>query len=393
MLQSYPVFDVDTHYYEPRDCFTRHIAPEHRSLAIHWREEDGQPRLFVGDKPYTFVIDPTFSFVEKPGNLAEMLRQGIHALEGGGTKEPPPPEFITDRERRVQVLDQQGVASSLLFPTLAVTVEHAMRNDPIQTFANVSSFNRWLDEDWGFDYEGRIYAVPLLSLLDLDLAVAELDRVLRAGAKAVHLMPGPQGRRSPADPHFDPFWARLNEARVPVALHISESGYNELFSTAWGEEANPTSHQQSAFQWTNFFGDRPMMDTIASMIYMNLFGRFPNVNVFSVENGSLWVNYLLKAMDKMKGMGRNGPWPGGYVKGRPSEVFKQHVFVSPYFEEDFDSLAAMIGWDQILFGSDYPHSEGLAEPLEFKQDLAHLPVEVQANVMGGNARRLLGLPA
>lgn len=391
--ENYDVFDVDTHYYEPADCFTRHIEPKHRDLAIHWREDAGQRQLFVGNKPYTFVKDPTFSFVEKPGNLAEMLRQGIHALEGGGDKVPPPPEFVVDRDRRVQVLDQQGIAGSLMFPTLAVTVEHFMRHDPVQTFANVSSFNRWLDEDWGFNYKNRIYGVPLLSLLDLDLAVAELDRVLKAGARAVHLMPGPQGRRSPADPYFDPFWARINEARVPVALHISESGYNELFSTAWGEEANPTSHEQSAFQWTNFFGDRPMMDTVASMIYMNLFGKFPNVNVFSVENGSLWVNYLLKAMDKMKGMGRNGPWPGGYVKGRPSEVFKRHVFVSPYFEEDFDPLADLIGWDQVLFGSDYPHSEGLANPLDFRDDLMHIPLETRAKVMGGNARRLLRLDA
>lgn len=388
---DYAVFDVDTHYYEPADCFTRHIEPRFRDLAVHWRETSEGRRLFVGDRPYTFVKDPTFSFVEKPGNLAEMLRQGVHALEGGGDKLPPPPEFVSDRDRRVQVLDQQGIAGCLLFPTLAVTIEHFMRHDPVQTFANVAAFNKWLDEDWGFAYRDRLHAIPLLSLLDLDLAVAELERVLAAGARAIHLMPGPQGGRSPADPIFDSFWARVNEARIPVALHISESGYNELFSTAWGEAANPTSHEQSAFQWTNFFGDRPIMDTISSMIYMNLFGKFPNVKVFSVENGSLWVSYLVKAMDKMKGMGRNGPWPGGYVKGRPSEIFKRHVFVSPYFEENIDELVAIVGADQVLFGSDYPHSEGLAEPLAYKADIAHLPIVTQAKIMGGNARQLLGL--
>lgn len=390
---DYSVFDIDTHYYEPADCFTRHIDPKHRDLAVHWRDLPEGQKLFVGDRPYTFVKDPTFSFVEKPGNLAEMLRQGVHALEGGGDKVPPPPEFIDDRDRRLVVLDQQGIDACMIFPTLAVTIEHFMRHDPVQTFANVSSFNKWLEEDWGYAYKNRIHAVPLLSLLDLDMAVAELERVLAQGAKAIHLMPGPQGNRSPADPVFDPFWARVNEAGVPVALHISESGYNELFSTIWGEEANPTSHEQSAFQWTNFFGDRPIMDTISSMIYMNLFGKFPNIKVFSVENGSLWVNYLVKAMDKMKGMGRNGPWPGGYVKGRPSEVFKRHVFVSPYFEEDIDVLTDLIGADQVLFGSDYPHSEGLADPLEYKKDLSHFPVETQARIMGGNARQLLGIAA
>ncbi len=91
---------------------------------------------------------------------------------------------------------------------------------------------------------------------------------------------------------------------------------------------------QSAFQWTNLYGDRPIMDTISALILHNLFGRFPNVQCVSVENGSLWVPYLLKAMNKMNGMGRNGPWLGGRITDRPSDIFRAHVSVSPYHEED-----------------------------------------------------------
>ena len=90
-----------------------------------------------------------------------------------------------------------------------------------------------------------------------------------------------------------------------------------MMAPFWGEEPNPSSHQQSAFQWTCFYGDRPIMDTIAALVLHNLFGRFPNIRCLSVENGSLWVPYLLKVMDKMNGMGRNGPWLGGRVTERP----------------------------------------------------------------------------
>ena len=100
---------------------------------------------------------------------------------------------------------------------------------------------------------------------------------------------------------------------------------------------------RSAFQWTMLYRDRPIMDTLAILIYHNLFGRFPGVQVMSVENGSIWVPYLLKAMDNMKGMGRNGPWPGGYVEGRPSEVFKQHVYVSPHHYGE-DVADSSISW-------------------------------------------------
>jgi predicted TIM-barrel fold metal-dependent hydrolase len=264
-----------------------------------------------------------------------------------------------------------------------------MKDDVEQMYANVHAFNRWLNEDWGFNHRDRIYAPPLLSLLDCDRAVAELEWVLAEGARIISLRPGPAFGRSPADPHFDRFWALLNEAKVPVAFHIGESGYNETMSVHWGEESNPSSHRQSAFQWSCFYGDRVIIDTIGALVFHNLFGRFPNVNVLSVENGSLWVAYAMKVMDKMKGMGRNGPWIGGYVKGRPSEVIKQRVFVSPYHEEDIRGLVDTMGASQVLFGSDYPHPEGLAEPVEFADALEGLPATALRRVMRDNAWELM----
>jgi predicted TIM-barrel fold metal-dependent hydrolase len=81
----------------------------------------------------------------------------------------------------------------------------------------------------------------------------------------------------------------------------------------------------------------------------------------SVENGAIWVPYLLRAMDNMKGMGRNGPWPNGYVEGKPSEVFRRHVYVSPHhYGEDVAELVELLGADRVLFGSDFPHAEGMS---------------------------------
>ena len=94
----------------------------------------------------------------------------------------------------------------------------------------------------------------------------------------------------------------------------------------------------------------------------------------------------------MKGMGRNGPWPGGYVKGRPSDIFKEKVFVSPYHEEDIVALARTIGASQVLFGSDYPHPEGLAEPLSFRDALGGLSDRDQALIMGESLAALAAAP-
>jgi predicted TIM-barrel fold metal-dependent hydrolase len=289
-------------------------------------------------------------------------------------------------------MNEQGIEAAILLPTLAVVVEQTIVDDPELTYASLRAFNRWLEDDWGYAYQDRIFAVPLLSLLDLDQALAELDRVLAVGARAVHVRPGPANGHSPADSHFDPFWARLNEAEVPVAMHLSDSGYNQLMSSQWGEEPAPPVREQSAFQWAFCHGDRPIMETVGSLIYNNLFTRFPKLKLLSIENGSAWVEYLLTTLDKKKGMARYGPWPNGRPKGRPSDTFRRHVWLTPYPEDDIPRLVDYLGPDNVLFGSDYPHPEGIAVPDKFVDLLGSsaTPEDTQ-KVMRDNTAALLGL--
>jgi predicted TIM-barrel fold metal-dependent hydrolase len=388
---GYRLFDADHHYYEPENCFADWIEPRYRGAALRLeRMPDGSRQLFYGDAPLhtdgtTFVADTCV----KPGGLRELLRaqQGGVPDERSG-REPTRREFI-ERAPRVARLDEQGVEAALMFPSFGVMIEHWMRRDTELLYANFDAFNRWLDETWGFAWQGRIFGAPILSLVDRDRAVAQLEGVLARGARVIALLPGPAGGRSPADPHFDAFWARANEAKLLVAYHIGDSGYMDRYSVDWGEEANPPTYRRSSFQWVSFFGDRPIIDTLSALTLHNLFGRFPDVRVLSIENGSIWVDYLFKVLDKMKNMGRNGPWPGGYFRGRPSEILKQHLWITPYHEEDISGLMDRIGPSQVLLGSDYPHAEGLAEPREFAEALAHRkPEEIRA-VMRDNLQRLL----
>ena len=233
----------------------------------------------------------------------------------------------------------------------------------------------------------------MFSLLDLDAAVAELEWVMQRGARAIHLRPGPVGHRSPADPVFDPFWARVNEAGIAVVFHISESGYNARYSVDWSEPPAPSSWNISAFQWTCFYGDRPILETMAALVLHNLFGRFPDLRVVSLENGSLWVPYLLKAMDKMKGMGRHGHWLGGRVEGRPSEIFREHVCGSARStrrtSSGWSTSSAPSGWSS---GRTIPTRKGLARPADFAELLGGLDERQVRRIMRDNTRELLGLP-
>lgn len=386
---GYRLFDSDNHFYEPPNCFVDWVEPRFRDRALRLeRAEDGSEQLFYDNVP--FINDGT-SFVRaqsvKPGALRELLRSQQGGLPSDAAKEPTRPEYL-ERDARLAVMDRQGIEAAFFFPSFAVMIEYWMQRDVELLYACFDAFNRWMDETWGFNHLDRIYAAPLISLHDRDRAVAQLDQALARGARAVAMVPGPVNGRSPADPHFDAFWARANEAKLAVVYHIGDSGYLDRYSVDWGEEANPRTYVRSAFQWACFFGDRPIMDTLSALILHNLFGRYPDIKVLSIENGSIWVPYLLKVLDKMKGMGRSGPWPGGYVKGPPSEVFKRHIWVTPHHEEDVNELIDQIGVEQVLFGSDFPHAEGLAEPADFADALAGRPDAEIRRVMRDNALAL-----
>ena len=75
----------------------------------------------------------------------------------------------------------------------------------------------------------------------------------------------------------------------------------------------------------------------------------------------------------------------------PVEAFKRNIFVHPFHEDDPQGLVELVGVDNVLFGSDYPHPEGLADPLSFVDVLPDLSKEDQAKVMGGNLARLMNV--
>ncbi len=159
----------------------------------------------------------------KPGSLDEYFRgrnpgsKDMRALFG--ELEPIHPEY-RDRDARIEVMDRQGLDGCLLFPTLGVGMEESLAGDPPARVAAFGAFNRWLEDDWGYAYKERIFAAPMLTLVDLDAAVAELQRVLDADARVVCVKGGPvhtpSGFTSPADTRFDRFWGLVNEAGVTV---------------------------------------------------------------------------------------------------------------------------------------------------------------------------------
>lgn len=382
-----PLIDFDNHYYETPDAFTRYQPGELADRGVRWvTTDDGKRRILVGDRLLRFIVNPTFEPIGEPGALQPYL-EGHRRADGSPWKDidlgPQHPAY-RDRSARVQMMDGQGVEKAVMYPTLAVVVEELLAHDTPLTYAVLHAFNRWLDDEWGFDRDGRIYAVPLISLLDTPAAVAELDWALERGARVVHVRAGPAGGRSPADPALDPFWTRIHEARIVVAFHGADDGYLGWYEQLWGERANAPAHRITPFQHMVAFPDRAIFDTLAALVCHGLFHRFPAVRVASVEMGSEWLPYFARKLARTArkvGTASSGP--------ALLEQFREHVYVCPFPEEDFREAAEVLGPKHVLFGSDWPHAEGLAEPADIGTRLSDLSAADRSSIIHDNAARLL----
>jgi predicted TIM-barrel fold metal-dependent hydrolase len=391
---GYRLIDADMHVYEPDDCFTRYIEPEFADRAVRVEAgPDGLGRVYIGTRRLRYISVSPSHISSPPGAFRDYLdgRQGRPPVTTNPLRPLDHPEYVEDRAARLQQLDEQGVEAAILLPTLGVTFEHELRDDPPAAMANFRAYNRWLADAWGFGADGRIFGVPAVSLLDVDLAIRELDRLLDSGARLVYLRAGPVYGLSPADPRFEGFWARAAEAGLLVVLHIGNAGYQDLYAPQWSEAPGVASHRLSPFQHLLCQVDRPVYDTLAAFVLQNLFGRFPRLRVLSLENGSSWVAMLLQRMDKAFRAAGSVPTIGGLLEELPAEVFRRHVYVSPFFEDDVSGLVREIGAERVLLGSDYPHPEGVAEPIDFLARLDGLDDRDVRRIARDNAAELLGI--
>ncbi|HEY5699694.1 MAG TPA: amidohydrolase family protein [Acidimicrobiales bacterium] len=385
-----PIFDFDNHYYEAEDAFTRYQDKRLRSRGVRWAEIDGRRRLVIGGKVNSYVANPTFDPVAKPGSLFEWYRGNPEQktiVEAFGELEPIRPEY-RDPAARLAVMDQQHVGATLLFPTLGVGVEDALRDDPEAAAEAFHAFNLWLEEDWGYRYEGRIFAVPYIQMLDPEAAADELRAVLDRGAIVVNVrnapVPAPGGHRSPFDPAYDPFWGLAAESRVVVATHAGNDGYDALIGM-WEPGGAESSLFRSPLR-NVVTKNRAVSDFYATAVCHRIFERFPGLRLASVENGASWIPDLLH---RLADAANRNP---GYFAQHPSETFGEHVWATPFWEDDVPSIAGDFRTDRLLLGSDWPHAEGTREPLEFVTDtLAGLPAEEVQRIARDNAVALLGV--
>ena len=148
-------------------------------------------------------------------------------------------------------------------------------------------------------------------------------------------VPGIRGPRSFGLDEFDPFWEKVVEHDILVAMHSSDSGYERYTNDWMGNDSEMLPFQPQAFRMLSAW--RPVEDAVSALVCHGALSRFPALKVAVIENGSSWVEPLLKNMaDVYKKM------PQDFLED-PVEVVKRNIYISPFWEEDLGALADLIG--------------------------------------------------
>jgi predicted TIM-barrel fold metal-dependent hydrolase len=388
---DYEIWDCDHHYYEPPEAFLANLPKKYYADFQYITLPNGRTKLAIEGRISDYIPNPLFTVVSAPGSHEKYYRCDnpdsltLREMAGQPMKLIP---AMRNGPAHLAMMDDLGLHAALIFPTLASVIEVRLGHRPDVVAALYHSLNLWVASEYGFG-NGRQFPVGAVSLSDIDVAVQELEFLIRAGCRSVQIRPAPVpgrlGTRSPGVPEFDPFWARAAEAKIVITNHVGDSGYDEIYRSWTGTQGVGEARafeRNSAKECFDMMG-RAAADMLSMLICEGVFDRHPALRLAVVESGSAWVEPMLFRLDRAYRR-----MPKEFTR-HPLETVKEHISIMPFYEDSARELGDLLGMKNVLFGSDWPHAEGLLHPLDFLDDITDLTAAEQKMVLCDNLKNLL----
>ena len=366
----YETFDADNHMYENQDALTKFLPREYEGL-IKYVDIGGRTKLAIRDHITNYIPNPTFNRVAVPGvyglDVTKGGEGGLGIPRGERVRAMPGLDAFFDPEPRLELMCDMGIERTLLWPTLASALEERLSDDPDAACVAVHALNEWMHEHWTFNYADAIFATPIISLAKLDAALAELEYIAERGARIFLLRVAPvptwKGLRSFALPEFDPFWAWVQELGLLVGMHAGDPGYTRFINEWEGvkREAN-FGHVGNPGFIALMSPKDALIDSMASIIGHGLALRFPDLKFLPVEFGSAWIRPFVAKLQ------RTYEATPVLFDEDPYETFRRSIYIHAFHEADPKGLLDIgLQADHLMFGSDFPHPEGMADPLAYSE--------------------------
>lgn len=265
------LFDADAHVLEPSDLWDTYLEPRFRNRSICFRRTpDGVDQLFVDNQLILPNCAAALGGAELDRNLAMNPDSGLGYLDGA------PPSSMFGPER-IALFDRWGLNAGLVLPTIGI-----FWDTPDNTLANAycRAYNDWVHDFQAADRD-RLVIAAHLNLRDIPGAVKELELRLEQGFKGVFLAPERVGGKGFADPHFDPLWARIEEAGVPLLVHVIVRT-RRLVTGFVGDWYDTPANRTFTFA---LGAASQVMPACMAMVMDGLFDKFPRLKVVAIEAG------------------------------------------------------------------------------------------------------------
>ena len=365
------IFSSDSHVFEPPDLWTTRIDAAFRHRAPRMQRIQGVDQLVVEQDQFVSgigLISNAGARFEAPETISAHGRfEDVH--RGG-----------YDPDQHLADMRLDGIAGEILYPSQGLFYFKVA--DPALMSAIFRAYNDWLADFCSAD-PARLKGIAMVNLDDVEEGIGELERAARRGFAGAMITEYPPEDRRYDQPMYESFWAAAQSLNMPLSLHTATRRQGKIRGAG-----DKTLRDASSRATKAFYPATSMCD----MIFSGVFERHPRLRLAIVEFELAWVPHLLSTMDYTYRERHEEALYRFRGDVRPSDFFHRNVVLS--FQEDAIGirLRDVIGVDNMMWGSDYPHSEST-----FPQSrkilaaiLAGVPEDEQAKIAGGNTARLYG---
>ncbi len=280
---------------------------------------------------------------------------------------------------RLKLLDEMGIYAQVIYPNgIGFASNHVFAiQDDAQRTAVLQTYNDFLVE-LQQESGGRLLPQALLPIWDMDLTISEMTRLLDKGIKGFTLSDKPEllGLPELPQPYFEPMWDLFDSSGAVANFHIGAGARKEeleaIRSARFSEDLNRGGPRADppvvADPYWRSFGHQRRLAVGASQMFMSnvrivinlcmsdLFDRYPNLKVVSAESGIGWVPFMLESVEFQLDEMVTDPAERSLQKRRPSEYFRDHLYVMFWFERlGPEKLIGDIGVNNVLVETDVPH--------------------------------------
>jgi predicted TIM-barrel fold metal-dependent hydrolase len=326
-----------------------------------------------------------------PKKIAESYREAIAgelaalqarlAAQGGRLDNPSGRPGYIDPVERLKDMDADGIEAQVMYSELSGFRFFTLGGDDWREIA-VANSNALAD--FAAVNPKRLLVSYQLPIMDVDFALKELERLIGLGARSVHLpnFPSDIGLPEYYDPVYEPLWAALSEAKIPITHHLGGKA-----STSDRFDRDPTPQRGIACALTPF----GLMETLAFWIGPGILEKFPDLKIVLVESGISWIPSVLDTLDLTY---RLPSFDFPALKMKPSEYWRRQMHCTFINDElGVQRLRDIVGVENIMWSSDYPHPQtSFPRSREVvEHDFAGLPPDERELILWGNAARLYGL--